>query len=325
MNFHFEFAPYEPDQYFFQIAQCFICPNNGALSKNKRLIAQEAQRQKKEKLGKSQTMAKTLLGSIKKSKFEDAMNEDIDPPVCMNVRLVGHSFPPGSQPFIPMIKLSPRENVNFPCCGPNESVYQTLQITNTSDTPVYYKILQDSTETFKSFPQVGLINGKSFGIVCFEFNPKAPRDYNFTAQLIFNHNPTNVNKINLIGHCYEPALKLSNDQKLFFPPIYKGVSSKQQVNLKNESRIPLKYEWKVPEKYKNEIKFSPQSAFLLPNEETKIVATFTALKKKDYHINVPIYARNIYDHVKNSVGFYNPGSGLHKNTTTQNQKLAKQS
>jgi len=49
---------------------------------------------------------------------------------------------------------------------------------------------------------------------------------------------------------------------------------------------------------------------LLPNEECKIVATFTALKKKDYHINVPIYARNIYDHVKNSVGFYNPGSGL---------------
>jgi hypothetical protein len=53
---------------------------------------------------------------------------------------------------------------------------------------------------------------------------------------------------------------------------------------------------------------------LLPNEECKIVATFTALKKKDYHINVPIYARNIYDHVKNSVGFFNPGSGLmHKN------------
>lgn len=82
----------------------------------------------------------------------------------------------------------------------------------------------------------------------------------------------------------------------------------------NQSRIPLQYEWKVPEKYKNEIKFQPTKAYLLPNEECKVVATFTALKKKDYHINVPIYARNIYDHVKNSVGFFNPGSGLmHKN------------
>lgn len=49
---------------------------------------------------------------------------------------------------------------------------------------------------------------------------------------------------------------------------------------------------------------------MLPNEEAKIVATFTALKRKDYHINVPIYAKNIYDHVKNSIGFFSPGSGL---------------
>jgi hypothetical protein len=135
---------------------------------------------------------KTLLGSMKKSKYEDAINEDIDPPICMNVRLVGHSFPPGSQPFIPMVKLSPQNNVTFPSCGPNESVYQTIQISNTSDTPVYYKILQDSTKTFKAFPSVGLIHGKSFGIVCFEFNPRQPREFNFQAQCIYNHNPSNI-------------------------------------------------------------------------------------------------------------------------------------
>jgi len=69
------------------------------------------------------TKTKTLLGSIKKSKYEDAMCEDIDPPVCYNVRMVGHSFPPGSQPFIPMVKMSPNKEVVFPACGPNESVY----------------------------------------------------------------------------------------------------------------------------------------------------------------------------------------------------------
>jgi len=157
------------------------------------------------------TKAKTLLGSIKKSKYEDALNEDIDPPICFNVRMVGHSFPPGSQPFIPMVKLSPMKNVVFPSCGPNESVYQTLQIANTSDTPVYYKLLSDSTNTFKAYPPVGLIGGQRFAIICFEFNPKAPRNYNFQAQCIFNHNPSNIHKINLIGHCYEPKLQISND------------------------------------------------------------------------------------------------------------------
>jgi hypothetical protein len=33
--------------------------------------------------------------------------------------------------------------------------------------------------TFKTYPSVGLIPGKNFGIICIEFNPKMPREYNF--------------------------------------------------------------------------------------------------------------------------------------------------
>jgi len=69
------------------------------------------------------TAGKTLLGSMKKNKFEEALNEEIDPPSCLNLRLVGHSFPPGSQPFIPMVKISPSSKITFPHAGVNESVY----------------------------------------------------------------------------------------------------------------------------------------------------------------------------------------------------------
>ena len=81
---------------------------NGAMSKNKMALA--AEEMKKSKMNKSSTMTKTktLLGSIKKSKYEDALNEEIDPPLCFNVRMVGHSFPPGSQVFIPMVQLNPK-------------------------------------------------------------------------------------------------------------------------------------------------------------------------------------------------------------------------
>lgn len=44
----------------------------------------------------SKAAGKTLLSSLKKTKFEEALNEDLDPPTCLNLRLVGHSFPPGS-------------------------------------------------------------------------------------------------------------------------------------------------------------------------------------------------------------------------------------
>jgi hypothetical protein len=89
----------------------------------------------------SKTAGKTLLSSIKKTKFEEALHEELDPPTVINLRLVGHSFPPGSQPFIPMVKIAPSNKIIFPPAGANESVYQTVQIVNTSDTPVYYKIL----------------------------------------------------------------------------------------------------------------------------------------------------------------------------------------
>ena len=42
------------------------------------------------------TKGKTLLGSMKKNLYADFTNEDIDPPVAMNVRMCGHSFAPGS-------------------------------------------------------------------------------------------------------------------------------------------------------------------------------------------------------------------------------------
>jgi len=42
-------------------------------------------------------MGKTM-GSMRgtKTKFDEAINEEIDPPHCVNVRMVGHSFAPGS-------------------------------------------------------------------------------------------------------------------------------------------------------------------------------------------------------------------------------------
>jgi hypothetical protein len=154
---------------------------NGGEFKTKKLYnASAALGLEKTKSLKSQTTkaGKTLLGASKATKYADFSYEEIDPPISVNVRLSGHSFAPGSQPFIPMIKMS-TQKLQFSPCSPGESVYQIVQLNNTSDTPVQYKVLQDSSGTFKSFPSIGQIGGKSFTLVCFEFNPKSPRFYNF--------------------------------------------------------------------------------------------------------------------------------------------------
>lgn len=104
-------------------------------------------------------------------------------------------------------------------------------------------------------------------------------------------------------------MALANPQ-LFFPPSYVGVSKKQQFPLKNESRIPVEYEWRVPEKYRNEVSFEPSRAILMPNENCNVMAVFTPLKRKEYQISIPLFTKNLFDQVKNSVGFFSPGSGL---------------
>lgn len=209
-----------------------------------------------------------------------------------------------------MVKLS-NHRIDFKPCGPYESVYQTVCIGNTSDTPCIFKVLQDSTNTFRAFPQLGLIKGKSFALITYEFSPKTARFFNFASQIIFNNSSSNLQTVHLQGCSYAPQISFPQD-KLFFPPIYSGVSQHQKFSIKNESRIPLEYEWRVPEKYNNEVNLQPVKACLMPNQIQEIHATFTALKKKNYEISVPLVAKNQFDHLKHEVGFFNPGSGMNQ-------------
>ena len=92
--FSVEFAPYEPDSYFFQIAQCFITLQNGNHNKMKQLQAANQSLSATggaSSLKKSGTLrkgaTKTLLGSVKSAKYADWSQEEIDPPLCLSVRL----------------------------------------------------------------------------------------------------------------------------------------------------------------------------------------------------------------------------------------------
>jgi len=107
--FNVDFAPYGPDSYFFQLAQCFVTLLNGNQGKTKKLMTTGNFGTSQRTMKSAKTQTKTLLGSKSKSKYLDFTNEEVDPPVCSVIRFSGHSFAPGSQPFIPMIKMSTKK------------------------------------------------------------------------------------------------------------------------------------------------------------------------------------------------------------------------
>ena len=42
----------------------------------------------------------------------------------------------------------------------------------------------------------------------------------------------------------------------------------------------------------------------MPNEMTQVQAVFTPLRRNEYQITVPLFTKNLFDQVKNSVGFF---------------------
>lgn len=55
-----------------------------------------------------------------------------------------------------------------------------------------------------------------------------------------------------------------------------------------------------------------------------MLCTFTPLKKKEYLLSIPVYAMNIYDHIKDMIGFYNPGSGVMQKASMKSTKTLKE-
>lgn len=184
------------------------------------------------------TLTRTALTLSKyKKKGPIEIAEEVEPPLCLNIPAVGHSFPPGSQPFLPMLELNPGNLVQFLPAALEEPAYQTLQLINNSDTPIYYKMLPDPSKTFRIFPPVGLIEGKSFALVCFEFCPRVQQSYSFVTQCILNHTASYQTKIQLVGFCYVPSISIGGESKIYYPPTFMGVASKEKLIIKNNSLV----------------------------------------------------------------------------------------
>ncbi|CAK79907.1 unnamed protein product, partial (macronuclear) [Paramecium tetraurelia] len=214
---------------------------------------------------------------------------------------VGHSFGINSQPYIPIVELRPSNKLYFPPCTIEESVYQTVEFINKSDTPIYFNFSPDPTRTFRVYPNQGLIFGKSSQMIIVEFVPVENKAYNQTLVCHMNHQSSNQITLQAIGYCSTPSLKLQNDGKFTLD---------KRSLLHNESRVPMSYSIDVPEKYQNELYIEPPSGQIKPNEVLHLDCQFIPYKKKkEYRIKVPMTATEILADNQNLIGYHIPGSG----------------
>lgn len=70
-----------------------------------------------------------------------------------------------------------------------------------------------------------------------------------------NDLPGSGAKLNLVGICTEPDLRLENEGRLYFAPTFTGVCTKKDYKITNLSKTKITYKVNIPEKYQEILSF----------------------------------------------------------------------
>ena len=230
-----------------------------------------------------------------------------DPPITQCISIVGHSFPPGTQIFMPMYDINPKKEMFFPPTTINQSLYQTLKIQNKNDTPLFYKISPDPLGIFRVHCKYGLIPSKSFHLICIEFSPKETTVYRFPLRIVFNHDSQNMKTIMLNGLCTDPVIDIEGlHHEMYFPPSYVGIKTKKTVMIKNLSPIRILVNIKIDEMNNGLIEVDEDCFEMGTNLIKKIDFYMTPTKNEEVNAHVKITAERIYDPSNENKGIYNP-------------------
>ena len=218
----------------------------------------------------------------------------LTPPWCLTIPVFGHTFGAASSQFLPRIStslLGRNNQVHFPACYVNDSVYQTFQVTNESDTPSTYKIEQDPSGIFTIKPTVGVISPGEFILVAVKFSPKEAVSYRSYASLVMNNSASEATKIELVGLGNAIDVSFENGGALYFKPTSTGIVTHRSFKMKNKSRVPIVYKWDMPSNLEGAVSFSPMSGRMAGNEEVVLDCSFAPKRVGLFHSKISMYIR----------------------------------
>jgi hypothetical protein len=201
------------------------------------------------------------------------------------ILLLGNTFIENTQPFIPMLTLDPSENLLFQPCRTTQATFQSLMITNRTDTPCIFKV-DKITGPFKVYPRAGYISKNSFTNLVIKFCPTKEAIY--TERIVIRFNLNYKRTLMLKGYCLSSDLEIENEGRIFFPPCHVGVKSELPCVLRNKGRMPINVDIAIPHQYAKELSIFPTKFSLLENESKFVMVNFTPMKKLSYKIKCPV-------------------------------------
>ena len=228
--------------------------------------------------------------------FRLVNDEAFTPPWAVTVRVLGHTFSPLAEQWIPKVVVAAAEKpVTFPACHLGDSVYQTIRLQNNGDTPATFRFYEDASGTFLARPDSGLIGMNRFVLVSLRFTPQRARLYRRKLRCVLNNSSENTVDFVLTGTGCQPEVNFVEGDSLYFQPTCIGLTSTRVFTVRNSSRVPLTFQWKIPEELQKVLQVRPSVGKLRGNEEAVVRWIFSPRRQKKYSLRVPCLVRSLGD------------------------------
>uniref|UniRef100_A0A3B4YKV7 Cilia and flagella associated protein 65 n=1 Tax=Seriola lalandi dorsalis TaxID=1841481 RepID=A0A3B4YKV7_SERLL len=162
------------------------------------------------------------------------------PPWCVTVRVIGHSFQPGKEHFIPCCSLKPPQV--FPALSALS--YQTVLLQNGGDLPLTFCLDHSSNpalvESLSVIPNCGLIQPGHHRILTLRTTPTedSPKQgFNLLLQL---NAAKHTKELTVVSVVEKPCVSLEGDGSLYFQPTAVGSRTQRSHHIRNLSSLPLR-------------------------------------------------------------------------------------
>ncbi|GAB5365714.1 hypothetical protein AAMO2058_001081600 [Amorphochlora amoebiformis] len=225
---------------------------------------------------------------VDKSRFQ--------PPLCVRLECIGHSFTNSQVHFIPYAKFSFNlsNGLRFPPCAVGAKVYLTVVLRNDNRSPLVYDFtpyLSEKKSSFQMHPSSGVVRANALTLLAFQFCPVTEGRVSSRMRVMLNYS-TVVDfqvtgtgegpKVQILSSLDSKTFKKSEEKDLFFKPTGRGNSSKASVTLHNASQLPTAFRWQIPERFRSVLEVNPYQGVLRGNEMRKTTWTFSPKVLKSY-------------------------------------------
>ncbi|KAJ3334134.1 hypothetical protein HDU76_008596 [Blyttiomyces sp. JEL0837] len=238
--------------------------------------------------------------------FRLVNEETFTPPWCLTPMISGNTFPPGEDTFIPKINFG-TTRLDFPSCHVDKSVYRTVRVSNTGDTPVKFTFMDiagtgmtpakvgdgsggtDLSSIFSVKPRIGVLHKNESRLIVFRFNPNEQRVYEQALKCYFNSALSNSHDLHVRGVGHFPQIVFENQNTLCFKPTCIGTVASRTFVARNTSHIFVNFEWVIPKQYANFVAVEPVHGTLAPNSSSVLTCTFSPNTAKKWVLRLPCF------------------------------------